>query len=92
MSKVRVAIIIDDVLQTKQVFDLVKLSKESNFFEISHLVLQKYPVENMRRKSSYEFLSTITFKCLSKLEEYFIRMHPGYKGLRGYFHEYHMRI
>ena len=41
MEKARVGIIVDSLNSSKQIFDFIEASKNSNNYEISHLIIQK---------------------------------------------------
>ena len=41
MKKARVGIIVDSLNSSKQIFDFIEASKNSNNYEISHLIIQK---------------------------------------------------
>ena len=41
MEKARVGIIVDSINSSKQIFDFIEASKNSNNYEISHLIIQK---------------------------------------------------
>ena len=41
MEKARVGIIVDSLNSSKQIFDFIEASKNSNNYEVSHLIIQK---------------------------------------------------
>ena len=49
-TKAKVGIIIDDAKQSKQIHDLIQLSKTSDFYEVSLLVIQKKTYNNLTLK------------------------------------------
>lgn len=81
MSKVRVGLIVDDTIVSKQIYDLVVLSKSSKYYEISHLIVQK--VDNryhgkfinkiwkyILKRGLKKFIDKAFFLILSKLEAF----------------------
>ena len=50
MEKARVGIIVDSLNSSKQIFDFIEASKNSNNYEISHLIIQK---KKQTRKYKY---------------------------------------
>ena len=41
MKKAKIGIIVDSLNSSKQIFDFIKASKNSNNYEVSHLIVQK---------------------------------------------------
>ena len=79
MSKVRVGLILDSTIVSKQIYDLLILSKSSKYYEISHLILQKtderYPGNFINKCWKYiskrglkKFINNASFSILYKLE------------------------
>ena len=49
MPKAKIGIIVDNLIASKQINDFIKLSKTSENYEVTHLIIQN---SNIRRKKS----------------------------------------
>ena len=98
MSKAKVGLIVDDRAQSKQVHDLLKMSHNSEVYEITHLVVQKVsgsniislrrkPMDFIKRRGIKKLVATITFKIICKLEEYIVKKNPI---LKDFFDKYNL--
>jgi len=76
--KLKVGLLIDDYIVTREIYELIKLSLKSNHYEITFLVIQKTPsrknkaVNNyyryIKRRGFKKFIENATFKILEKME------------------------
>ena len=79
----RVGIIVDSYSQSKQIFDLIKLSKSAENYEITTVLLNyidrknenlfKQIFEYIQRRGFKKFLSTLLFKSICKIESIVIK-------------------
>ena len=82
-NKKRVGIIIDTTLQTKQIWDLIKLSKSSKNYEISTILINKDSIENKnlfikiidyaKRRGFKKCFSFLVFQFICKIESIVIK-------------------
>lgn len=90
MSKAKIGLIVDDVVISKQLFDLIQLSKKSHVYEISCLIVQKTSqsgkrsllskvFEYINRHGFGKFVSAVTFKIILKLEAQFLKRTDRFK-------------
>ena len=83
IRKKRVGIIIDTTLQTKQIWDLIRLSKLSNNYEISTILINNNSLKNknlfiktidyIKRRGFKKFFSFLLFQSLRKIESTIIK-------------------
>ncbi|AWK13386.1 hypothetical protein SK355_02880 [Candidatus Fukatsuia symbiotica] len=90
MSKKKVGLIVDDIVVSKRLFDLIQLSKESSVYEISCLIVQKTSQSGLRsllkkvfdyinRHGCRKFFSAVTFKVILKIEAQFLKRTYSFK-------------
>ena len=76
MEKARVGIIVDSLNSSKQIFDFIEASKNSNNYEISHLIIQKKDkqeninllkksLDYIKKRGLKKFISAVGFKAVS---------------------------
>jgi len=78
MKKRHVGIIVDSILSSKQIHDYIEMSRNSNNYEVTHLILQNIPklTDTLFQKSMHyiqkrgvkKFLAKVAFKVLCKIE------------------------
>lgn len=77
-NKLQVGIIIDNIISSEKIYDYIKMSRSSNNYEVTHLIIQntsKYRktllqkvLDDSQRIGIKKVLSKITFKILCKFE------------------------
>ena len=82
-NKKRVGIIIDTTLQTKQIWDLINLSKSSKNYEISTILINNNSIKNKnlfikiidyaQRRGFKKCVAFLVFQSLCKIESIFIK-------------------
>ena len=50
MTKVQIGIIVDNINSSKQIFDFIKMSLNSDNYEVTHLIIQKNHNEGFIKK------------------------------------------
>ena len=83
----KVGLIIDDHNQTRQVLDFVEKSKDSDIYQISHLIVQKIPTNNkiidyLKKWEISKLFASFSFKFISKVEEFYLKRRQKYRGLK----------
>jgi len=76
MTKVRIGIIVDNINSSKQIFDFIKMSLNSDNYEVTHLIIQKNNNEGfikksinfIKKKGIRYFVLAFIFKVISKIE------------------------
>ena len=78
VAKAQVGVIIDSLKSSKALYDFVKLSKTSNHYEVTHLIVQKtskHPrtilskaLQYLGRHGVKKFINNLSFKLLYKIE------------------------
>ena len=95
--KERIGIIVDNIKVNKQVYDLIKLSQDSKFYEISHIIIQdtsgKYPgnyfnkiLKYFRNKGLRKLIGNILFLFLFKIESFITK--KKFKQFKDFFNMY----
>jgi len=96
MTKVRVGIIVDNLNTSKQIFDFIKMSLNSNNYEVSHLIIQKTnnednkgyvkkSIDYIKKKGIKKFLLAVAFKTISKIESIILKR---FKKFSNFFDTY----
>ena len=83
IRKKRVGIIIDTTLQTKQIWDLITLSRSSNNYEISTILINSNSIKNknlfikiifyIKKRGFKKCFSFLFFQSLRKIESIIIK-------------------
>jgi len=76
MTKVQIGIIVDSINSSKQIFDFVKMSLNSDNYKVTHLIIQKNHNEGfikksinfIKKKGIKNFTLAVAFKIISKIE------------------------
>ncbi len=89
-NKFHVGLIIDSTTVNKRIYDLVLLSKKSQYYKISHLILQNTNknTENfviriwnyISRRGLKKLIDNVFFRILCKFESFFVRRNPKFKS------------
>tara|TARA_B100001248_G_scaffold89409_1_gene65960 strand:- start:10989 stop:12650 length:1662 start_codon:yes stop_codon:yes gene_type:complete len=84
----KVGLIVDSKLVSKQIYDLIKFSNSSDKYEISKIIIQKNPEKEtniflfsylyIRKRGFKNFINNLSFRVLSKFEEMFVRIFFNY--------------
>ena len=92
--KQKVGIIIDSLAVDKQIFDFIELSRQSENYEITTLVLNQLPKNRegtLRRlyniatnRGPYHLISSIFFKLILKIEAIALRRHSKFSDTRNF--------
>ena len=99
MEKARVGIIVDSLNSSKQIFDFIEVSKNSNNYEVSHLIIQKKDKkentnllekssEFIKRRGLKKFISAVGFKLITNLEKMILRRNDKFSN---FFKEYSLK-
>ena len=99
MEKARVGIIVDSLNSSKQIFDFIEASKNSNNYEISHLIIQKKnkqenknflkkSLEYIKKKGLKKFISAVGFKVIINLEKIILKRNNKFSN---FFKEYSLK-
>ena len=76
MTKVQIGIIVDSINSSKQIFDFIKMSLNSDNYKVTHLIIQKNHNEGffkksinfIKKKGIKNFTLAVAFKIISKIE------------------------
>ena len=92
MPKAKIGIIVDNLIASKQINDFIKLSKTSENYEVTHLIIQNSNIftgniflkslQYINRRGLNTFISNASFKILCKIESFII------KSIEDYTHFY----
>ena len=91
MEKARVGIIVDSLNSSKQIFDFIEASKNSNNYEISHLIIQKKnkqeninllkkSLEYIKKRGLKKFISAVGFKVIINLEKIILKRNDKFSN------------
>jgi len=92
MTKVRVGIIVDNLDSSKQIFDFIKMSLNSNTYEVSHLIIQKNnneynknliekSINFIKKKGIKKFCFAVALKIVSKIETIILKRFKNFSNL-----------
>ena len=84
----KIGLIVDDTIVSKQVYDLIQMSKTSEAYDISHLIIQKIEKRSggllrqvflyARRRGVKKLINNFTFNLLKKLESLLVKRVPSF--------------
>ncbi len=93
-EKARVGLIIDNKDQSRQLKELIEMSRESDVYEISHLIVQNLPkvstVQLFKKNGILKFLSILSFNFISKIEEFYLKSKSQNKKFATFFKKYNI--
>ena len=93
MTKVQIGIIVDNINSSKQIFDFIKMSLNSDNYEVTHLIIQKNNNERfinksinfIKKKGIKNFTLAVAFKIISKIETLILKRFKKFSNFFGIY-------